>query len=234
MEDINENFKGVWSHKEVFELGKMPGNERYILSMIINLEHKERGCYATNKYFAKILHIKEKQVSKYISKLFDKELITSEILTDEGNKRILRSLLNTSVNPTPLKGDTYPAKGGYPTPLKGDTSTPTGGYPTPLKGDTYNKVNTEVYKKDEREILPLDFLINNFSKEFEEWKTKKGKKIYNQEDFKEGFNNKVRLKKIKLDKDLLMILEDYSRHWITNQKESDKPIPQRQELRRII
>ncbi len=223
MEDLNEKFKGVWLHKEIFELGKMPGNERIILSMIINLEHKERGCYASNKYFAKILHIQEKQVSKYISKLFDKELITSEILTDQGNKRILRSLLTTSENPTPLKGDTYPVKGGYPTPLKGETSTPKGGNPTPLKGDAYNKVDIEVYKKDEREILPLDFLNSNFSKEFEEWKTKKGNKIFKKEDFREGFNNKIRLEKFKINKDLLMRLEDFTRHWINNQKEDERP-----------
>ncbi len=236
METKNINFTGTWIPKEVYQLGKMPGNERIILSIIINLENKERGCYASNKYFANILQLKQKQVTKIISALFNKGLISSEILIDEGNKRILRSLLETFDNPTPLQGDTYPVTGGYPTPLKGDTLTPTGGYPTPLKGDAYKKVDTEVYKKDEREALShFDFFKNICKKEdYEKWKKDNEKKIYNLLEFIKAFNNDMQLEGQLKNEKLKFRIEKYTRSWISRQKDEDRPQPKPKYLENIL
>ncbi len=227
MEDINENFKGVWIPKEILNLeikDKKAGNLKILLSMIISLEDEEKGCYAKNKYFAEILNLTPNHISDMITYLFDNMLISRTIFQDKGNTRMLRSLIENHLdNSIKEKDNTYKEITGNPIMEKDNTYKEITGNPIMEKPIHDNIDYKKENKKDEREILPLDFLNFNFSKEFEEWKTKKGNKIFKKEDFREGFNNKVRLKKIKLNKDLLMVLDDYSRHWVNNQTDEDKP-----------
>ncbi len=218
MESKNNNFTGIWIPNEVVNLTNIGTTQKFILSMIIALNQTDEGCYASNEYFSDKIQLTKGRVSEIITELHRKELVSYEVNQRAKHIRILRPQLAIKENPVNPTEKTLQPVREKPICSTGKTLQPVREKPIHNK-----KVYTEAYKEDDREILPLDFLNFNYLKEFEEWVTKKGNKIYLIEDFKEGFNNKVRLKKYKLDKDLLMILEDYSRWWITNQKEDQKP-----------
>jgi len=67
-------FKGVWIHKEVFELD-LTLHQKMIFAIIQNLVTDDEPCYASNKYIGDILNLSERQVSRHISLLKQLEFI---------------------------------------------------------------------------------------------------------------------------------------------------------------
>ena len=61
-------FKGVWIHKEVFELD-LTLHQKMIFAIIQNLITDDEPCYASNRYIGEILNLSERQVSRHISLL---------------------------------------------------------------------------------------------------------------------------------------------------------------------
>lgn len=91
----------------------------------------------------------------------------------------------------------------------------------------YNSTN------DERELSHIDFLNKYNSKDMQEWQKENAKKIINKDQFKDGFNNDMLERGAKKDSRLIYTFKKYARHWINNQKESDKPQPKLPYMKKI-
>ena len=74
MEKHDRQFKGVWIPREIWLNGELSILEKVLLTEINSLDN-EKGCYASNKYFAEFFGISERQISKYVGQLDAKGLI---------------------------------------------------------------------------------------------------------------------------------------------------------------
>lgn len=78
MEKTQRDFKGVWIPKEIWLSDKLSLMEKVLFVEIHSLDN-ERGCYASNRYFAEFFNISERQISTYVSSLKDKGFVTVSI-----------------------------------------------------------------------------------------------------------------------------------------------------------
>ncbi|MFW6311529.1 MAG: helix-turn-helix domain-containing protein [Nanoarchaeota archaeon] len=87
---MNRDFKGVWIPKEIYLDDNLNWTEKILLIEIDSLDN-EKGCYASNKYFADFIGKSKNWVSQCISKLKKDGYIYQEDF--DGRTRILRSNL---------------------------------------------------------------------------------------------------------------------------------------------
>lgn len=89
--EINKReFLGVWIQREIYLAEDLSWSEKILLVEITSLDTDKKGCFASNKYFAEFLKIKnEISISRMISKLKKMELIWEEKF--DGRHRILHS-----------------------------------------------------------------------------------------------------------------------------------------------
>jgi uncharacterized phage protein (TIGR02220 family) len=92
---MERDFKGVWIPKEIYLNKELSWSEKILLVEIDSLDN-ERGCFASNPYFAEFLGVSETRVSKMISKLKKLEYIRQESFN--GRERILRSNIKIDLN----------------------------------------------------------------------------------------------------------------------------------------
>jgi signal recognition particle subunit SEC65 len=90
----NRDFKGVWIPKEIWADGNLSMLEKVIAVEIDSLDLGDRGCFASNKYFAEFCGCSESAVSKAIAKLIDYGLIYMQSFN--GRQRELKSRLGFS------------------------------------------------------------------------------------------------------------------------------------------
>src|ERR1051326_1320460 len=88
MEKTQRAFKGVWIPKEIWLSDKLSLMEKVLFVEIHSLDN-ERGCFASNRYFAEFFNISERQITTYISSLKDKGFITVAIR--DRNDRTIRT-----------------------------------------------------------------------------------------------------------------------------------------------
>lgn len=81
------NFKGIWIPKNIYLNQNLSWTEKILLIEIDSLDN-EKGCFASNKHFAKFLNVKENTISIYIKHL--KELGLVEQLSFDGRVRVLK------------------------------------------------------------------------------------------------------------------------------------------------
>jgi len=87
MTALKRAFKGIWIPKEIWESKKLTQEEKLMYAEIDSLDN-ERGCFASNKYFADFFMLSERQVRTHITSLVKKGLIKRN---REGSKtRILK------------------------------------------------------------------------------------------------------------------------------------------------
>lgn len=142
-------FKGVWIPKEVWLSKDLSLQEKVFLAEIDSLDN-DKGCYASNKYFADFFGLSRGRCSQVISGLEKKGIIKIQLIYgDNGNveKRIIRvvSKLNT-----PIK---YP-KGGIK-----DIKDPYLGNEQENNTSANNTLNIKT-KEDERDPV-VELLIKN-------------------------------------------------------------------------
>lgn len=109
-------FKGIWIPKEIWLSENLTLQEKIILVEIDSLETEEKGCYASNKYFAEFFKISLARVSQIIKSLEKKKYLRVDYITE--NKQILERQLRIQKPPYPevlniLKGGIKYSKGGY-------------------------------------------------------------------------------------------------------------------------
>ena len=129
MAKINRDFKGVWIPKELYLNTDLSWSEKLLLIEIDSLDNdKDRGCYASNQWFAEFLNLKNPQtVGNMISKLRKEGYI--EFVFFDGRNRGLRSAFRSKTvnksrkNPHKKVGDNPHKKVGLP-PQKNGTEPP--------------------------------------------------------------------------------------------------------------
>ena len=78
MEKTQRDFKGIWIPKEIWLSDKLSLMERVLFVEIHSLDN-ERGCYASNRYFAEFFGVGERQIRRYLSSLKAQGFITVSI-----------------------------------------------------------------------------------------------------------------------------------------------------------
>lgn len=96
MDTYKRDFKWIWIPKEVWLSDELTLQEKVFFVEIDSLDNDE-WCYANNDYFSKFFWISKVRVSEVISSLIKKGYIESNIKAEEGNKRILKTLLKKSL-----------------------------------------------------------------------------------------------------------------------------------------
>ena len=101
---IARDFKGVWIPKEIWIDNNLSWIEKLFVTEINSLDN-EKGCFASNSYFADFFNISKSRCSQIITSLKRKEYIKVDLIKDGKLtvKRVVR-ILNT-----PIKF----SKGGY-------------------------------------------------------------------------------------------------------------------------
>ena len=78
MEKPSRDFKGIWIPKEIWESNQLSIMEKVLFVEIHSLDN-ERGCYASNRYFAEFFTISERQIQTHIASLKAKGFVTVTI-----------------------------------------------------------------------------------------------------------------------------------------------------------
>jgi predicted HTH transcriptional regulator len=83
----SNNLEYLLIPKEILWDNDLEGGEKMLLAMIRLLDN-ESGCYATNSYFASILKVSRKTITRMIKKLVNKGKIN--FIGKVNNKRVIR------------------------------------------------------------------------------------------------------------------------------------------------
>ena len=83
----NRDFKGIWIPKEIWLSPALSLMERVLFVEIQSLDN-ERGCFASNQYFADFFGVSDRQIRTYIASLKVKGFVTVSI--QNRNERIIR------------------------------------------------------------------------------------------------------------------------------------------------
>ena len=102
MENQKRDFKWIWIKKEIWLSEDLTLQEKVFLVEIDSLDNED-WCFANNEYFSKFFWISRTRVSIVINKLIEKWYIESNIIVEQGNKRILKTLANKSLWPSQTK-----------------------------------------------------------------------------------------------------------------------------------
>jgi hypothetical protein len=91
---MERDFKGVWIPKEVWLDENLTWMEKLLLVEIDSLD-KEKGCFASNKYFAEFFQLSPSRISELVSQLVSKGYITTFLLYD--GKQVKQRILTPTV-----------------------------------------------------------------------------------------------------------------------------------------
>src|ERR1051325_492915 len=83
MERPARDFKGIWIPKEIWLSEQLSLMEKVLFVEIHSLDN-ERGCFASNRYFADFFSVSDRQIRTYLAALKENGFIT---ITIENRKR---------------------------------------------------------------------------------------------------------------------------------------------------
>ncbi len=121
----HRGFKGVWIPRDVWLSPELSLQEKVFLVEIDSLNNEEKGCFATNDYFAEFFGISKCRAKQVICELVKKGLVKCEIDQAAGNRRRLWTLWQKTTRPSGKKLPDPPRVGNYPT-LGQETTQPSG------------------------------------------------------------------------------------------------------------
>ena len=78
MERTQRDFKGVWIPREIWLSTELSLMEKVLFVEIHSLDN-ERGCYASNRYFAEFFGMSVRQIATYVAALKEKGFVTVTI-----------------------------------------------------------------------------------------------------------------------------------------------------------
>ncbi len=90
MERPSRDFKGIWIPKEIWLSEQLSLMEKVLFVEIHSLDN-ERGCFASNKYFAEFFGVSDRQIRNYIGSLKEKGFISVSI--QNRNERVIHVVL---------------------------------------------------------------------------------------------------------------------------------------------
>lgn len=168
MEQYDRTFKGVWISKDLWINKDLTIQEKVMLVEIDSLETEEKGCYASNSYFADFFGVTPYRVSQILRNLNEKGYIDVDYIME--NKQIKERHIH-------IKRPPYPPKEGYLENLKGGIKKNAMGYLENCKeNNIYNNINNNTLvdlpsTKDNN----FDYSWDNFELIWKEYPRKDGK-----------------------------------------------------------
>ena len=111
-ESPNPRFTGIFIPVEILELKVLTPSDQILLSWIDALYCKKNGgCFASNKYLAERLNVKENTLAKALVKLRNLGLIES--VSFDGRKRVIKATINKFIEKSQSKSalDLNPTQG---------------------------------------------------------------------------------------------------------------------------
>lgn len=88
MEKPQRDFKGVWIPKDIWLSDKLSLMEKVLFVEIHSLDN-ERGCFASNRYFAEFFLVSERQIQNHLAALKEKGFIA--VTMRDGFDRTIRT-----------------------------------------------------------------------------------------------------------------------------------------------
>lgn len=88
MEKHERDFKGIWISKEIWLSTELSLMEKVLFVEIVSLDN-ERGCFASNQYFADFFGVSDRQIRNVIAGLKTKGFVTVAI--QNKNQRTIRA-----------------------------------------------------------------------------------------------------------------------------------------------
>lgn len=138
-------FKGIWIPSEIWLTEELSLQEKVVLVEIDSLEDEEKGCYASNKYFATFFKLSPGRISQILSNLVDKDYIDIKYITE--GKEIIERQIRIKRPPYPLvrKLNTYLEND------EGGIKKTKEGY---LENDKENNINKNNINNNNRRFVP--------------------------------------------------------------------------------
>jgi hypothetical protein len=87
MPRLERDFKGIWIPKEIWLSAQLSLMEKVLFVEISSLDN-ERGCFASNRYFAEFFSISERQIRTYVGSLKEKGFV--HVAIKNRNERVIR------------------------------------------------------------------------------------------------------------------------------------------------
>ena len=147
----NRQFLGIWIPKDIYLNKDLSWTDKILVIEILSLDN-ERGCFASNDYFAEFLGVTKTTISTSISKLKDLGFI--EQISFNGRTRILKAVYKKIENLPTRK-----LKGRVQENLKHNNTDNKPSNKTSKKEKKYIQKN-DVILKDEKPKLSNDPIIN--------------------------------------------------------------------------
>lgn len=88
MERIERDFKGIWIPREVWLSTELSLMEKVLFVEIHSLDN-ERGCFASNRYFAEFFGVSDRQIRNVIGGLKTKGFVI--VTVRNRNERVIRA-----------------------------------------------------------------------------------------------------------------------------------------------
>lgn len=88
MEKPSRDFKGIWISKEIWLSTQLSLMEKVLFVEIVSLDN-ERGCFASNRYFAEFFGISDRQIRNVIGSLKTKGFVI--VTVRNKNERVIRA-----------------------------------------------------------------------------------------------------------------------------------------------
>jgi len=89
------DFKGVWIPRQVWLSRELTLQEKAFLVEINSLDN-EKGCWASNEYFADFFMLSIDRVKKVMKSLEKKGMITRGLIREKGSYKIKRRIINVT------------------------------------------------------------------------------------------------------------------------------------------
>lgn len=144
-DDMERRFTGVWIPAAIWLDSSLSITEKVMLVEINILQHRERGCFASNEYFSKFFDLSKSRVSEIISRLVARDFVRV-VLIREGKQIVGRQIWMTESGKLTVAGvapHQTPSSENAHTPLRKTRIPPSENKATPFgKGDDPSSENT--------------------------------------------------------------------------------------------
>lgn len=198
--------KGIWIPIEIWEDDILSLQEKCLLAEIDSLDGED-GCYASNDRLAKYLNLSKDRISKLISSLQKKGLITVKLIYKAGTKEVQKRVVKVVETPIGKNNYTLSAKKTIPI-VKNNL------YPIGENAEDSNTVINNTIEKGNA----LSFLQKNNFSVYESLMMKYQTKISDFEKAKESFNLQFDVENRNYDaKTINARAQLYFNNWLTNQ-----------------
>lgn len=174
---MNRDFKGVWIPKDIWLDENLTWMEKLLLVEIDSLD-AEKGCFASNDYFAKFFQLSKSRISDLIGQLVAKGYITTFLVYD--GKQVKRREITMVIPIRKFEGGIRKTEEGYSENSE-DNNT--------LVNNTISNKNNKIYNHKEAFVSRVnefkDKLGNEYDRFIDYWTeaNEKGKMRFQDQKF---------------------------------------------------